>query len=226
MNSRLGAAGLAAVVWVALAGCGAESGPDAEAGDAAGSVSATPGVTGSASGAPEGGGEKLASGELQERWWTWAASEPEGTNPVADPDGRSCGRNQPRDVWFLAGTFGGEVERTCEVPAGRPIAAPLVNLFGQRQDCAAFVRGARGTAVLDGKAVEPEVHGGAPIVVIGARGNPITGEEGRFGGVVGCGLWVRLPPLAPGRHELEIRGRSGDFTVGVDYVLTVTAAAA
>ncbi|WP_319315084.1 hypothetical protein [Streptomyces sp. TX20-6-3] len=30
-------------------------------------------------------------------------------------DGRACGRDQPLDVWFLAGTFGGQVQHACEV---------------------------------------------------------------------------------------------------------------
>ncbi|MFG3038546.1 signal protein [Streptomyces sp. NPDC048330] len=167
---------------------------------------------------------RLSSAELQGRWWTWAASEPEATNPVADRDGSACGRNQAHDVWFLAGTFGGRVERACEVPGGRPIAAPVVNTFGDPQDCAAFLSGAQGTVLLDGKVVEPETHRGAPITVEAAQGNPVTGEEGRFE-VTGCGLWVQLPSLAPGKHSLRIRGRSGAFSTGVDYVLTVAATA-
>ncbi|MFM9612652.1 hypothetical protein [Streptomyces niveiscabiei] len=47
-------------------------------------------------------------------------------------------RGQPKDVWFLAGTFGGQADRMCEVPEGRPIAVPVVNLVGDDQDCAAF----------------------------------------------------------------------------------------
>ncbi|XUM04947.1 signal protein [Streptomyces venezuelae ATCC 10712] len=168
---------------------------------------------------------RLPSAELQGRWWTWAASEPDATNAVADMDGSACGRNQPHDVWFLAGTFGSQVERTCEVPGGRPIAAPVVNLFGDPQNCAAFMSGAQGTVLLDGKVVEPETYTGDSITVEGAPDNPVTGEEGRFA-VTGCGLWVQLPPLASGKHSLKIRGRSGDFSTGVDYALTVTASPA
>ncbi|MFB6628640.1 signal protein [Streptomyces sp. NPDC056362] len=166
---------------------------------------------------------QLASAELQGRWWTWAASEPDATNAVAETDGSACGRNQPHDVWFLAGTFGGHVERTCEVPAGRPIAAPVVNLFGDPQNCAAFMSSAQGTVLLDGKVVEPETYTGDSITVEGAPGNPVTGEEGRFA-VTGCGLWVQLPSLASGKHSLKIRGRSGDFSTGVDYALTAASA--
>ncbi|WP_306329414.1 signal protein [Streptomyces venezuelae] len=136
-----------------------------------------------------------------------------------------CGRNQPHDVWFLAGTFGGQVTRSCEVPGGLPIAAPVVNTFGDAQYCAAFMSSAQGTVLLDGKVVEPETHRGGSITVQGVEGNPLTGEEGRFA-ATGCGLWVQLPPLAPGAHSLKIRGRSGDFSTGVDYALTVAASAA
>ncbi|WP_411075325.1 signal protein [Streptomyces sp. cmx-4-7] len=137
-------------------------------------------------------------------------------------DGSACGRNQPHDVWFLAGTFGSQVKRACEVPGGRPIAAPVVNTFGDRPNCAAFMTSAQGTVLLDGKVVEPEAYEGESITVQGAPGNPLTGEEGRFT-ATGCGLWVQLPPLASGKHSLKIRGRSGDFSTGVDYALTVAA---
>ncbi|MFC9702641.1 signal protein [Streptomyces sp. NPDC056943] len=165
---------------------------------------------------------RLPSAELQGRWWTWAASEPEATNPVADTDGSACGRNQPHDVWFLAGTFGGQVKRACEVPGGRPVAAPVINFVGDRQDCATFMRTTQGTVLLDGKTVEPETYSGDSITVQSTQGNPVTEEVGRFT-ATGCGLWVQLPSLAPGTHSLKIRGRSGDFSIGVDYVLTVAA---
>ncbi|MFF8610022.1 signal protein [Streptomyces sp. NPDC015346] len=141
---------------------------------------------------------------------------------MSDQDGGECGRNQPEDVWFLAGTFGGRVTRECAVPGGRPIAFPVVNTYGEPADCAAFMRGARGTVFLDGEAVEPETYRGDAMTVRGARGNAVTEEEGSFT-ATGCGLWVQLPALAPGKHELKIRGRSGGFSVGVDYALAVSA---
>ncbi|KOX38600.1 signal protein [Streptomyces sp. NRRL F-6491] len=159
---------------------------------------------------------------MQGRWWTWAATEPEATNPVADTDGSACARNQPDDVWFLAGTFGGRAKRACEVPGGRPVVVPVVNRVGDGRTCADFMSTARGTVVLDGEPVEPERHEDDSILVEGAPGNPVTGEEGRFT-ATGCGLWVRLPSLAPGAHTLKVTGRSGDFSTGVDYALTVVA---
>lgn len=201
------AAGLTAVVLVALVGCGARA--DGKAEDAAGAGSVAADARGS-------------SAALQGRWWSWAASEPDRTNPVADRDGSQCGRNQPRDVWFLAGTFGGQVKRDCRIPHGRPIALPVINSFGDRERCVDFMDDALGTVVLDGEPMEPEVHEGDAIVIEGAPDNPVTGEEGTFT-ATGCGLWVQIPPLAPGKHSLAIRGQSVGFSVGVDYALTVAA---
>lgn len=99
---------------------------------------------------------RLSSEELQGRWWTWASTEPAPTNPVGDEDGSACGRNQPEDVWFLAGTFGTQAERNCAVPEGVPLAFPLVNMFGTPADCADFMSTAEGSAVLDGEEVDAD----------------------------------------------------------------------
>ena len=67
--------------------------------------------------------------ELVSEWTNWLVEEPIATNPAFDPDGRFCGRNQRGKVWFLASTFGGVVDRTCEVPAGKAIFLSLGGVF-------------------------------------------------------------------------------------------------
>ncbi|MFI1962121.1 signal protein [Streptomyces althioticus] len=166
---------------------------------------------------------RLSSEELQGRWWTWASTEPAATNPVADEDGSACGRNQPEDVWFLAGTFGTRAERACAVPEGVPLAFPLVNMFGTPAECAEFMATAEGSAVLDGEKADVDAHRAEAVDIRSGVGNPVTGTDGSFT-AHGCGLWVQLPALEPGEHSLTIRGRSGGFSVGVDYTLTVDAA--
>ncbi|MBB2743869.1 UNVERIFIED_ORG: hypothetical protein FHR35_003705 [Microbispora rosea subsp. rosea] len=157
---------------------------------------------------------------IQGRWWTWASSEAESTNPVADDTGEFCDRNQPEDVWFLAGTFGGTVRRTCALPAGRPVVFPLVNLVGSQADCEDFMVTAKGGAVLDGRPARPERMEEEDVAVTGVADNPLTGVEGTES-FYACGLWVRLKPLRPGRHTLTIHGSSGGFRVGADYTLIV-----
>ncbi|RKN45103.1 hypothetical protein D7294_08140 [Streptomyces hoynatensis] len=123
-------------------------------------------------------------------------------------------------MWFLAGTFGGRAERTCTVPPGTPIAFPLVNSMGEPEDCAEFMRTARGSAALDGTAVDPDRYPGTSVTFEGVPGNAVTSYGGSHS-VTACGLWVQLPAAEPGRRTLTISGFSGDFAVAVDYVLLV-----
>lgn len=67
--------------------------------------------------------------ELASEWTNWLVAEPIATNPAFDPDGRFCGRNQRGKVWFLASTFEGVVNRTCEVPADKAIFLSLGGVF-------------------------------------------------------------------------------------------------
>lgn len=67
--------------------------------------------------------------ELASEWTNWLVTEPIATNPAFDPDGSLCDRNQSGKVWFLASTFGGVVDRTCEVPAGKAIFLSLGGVF-------------------------------------------------------------------------------------------------
>lgn len=67
--------------------------------------------------------------ELAGEWTNWLVTEPIATNPAFDPDGRFCDLNQHGDVWFLASTFGGVADRTCEVPAGKAIFLSLGGVF-------------------------------------------------------------------------------------------------
>jgi hypothetical protein len=67
--------------------------------------------------------------ELASEWTNWLVAEPIATNPAFDPDGRFCGRNQRGKVWFLASTFEGVADRTCEVPADKAIFLSLGGVF-------------------------------------------------------------------------------------------------
>lgn len=67
--------------------------------------------------------------QLAGEWTNWLVAEPLATNPALDPDGRFCDRNQEGKVWFLASTFEGVVNRTCEVPSGKAIFLSLGGVF-------------------------------------------------------------------------------------------------
>lgn len=161
------------------------------------------------------------SSSLQSRWWAWAAAEPSGTNPVVDRTGEFCDRNQPHDLWFLAGTFDGEASRQCVLPGDRPIVLPVVNLYSDNsRDCTNFMRSATGELTLDGQALPIDRIEGENLVFEVAGNNVFEMAAGTVR-VTGCGLWGRIPPLAPGSHQLALLGESGDFTTRVTYTLEV-----
>jgi hypothetical protein len=76
-------------------------------------------------------------GQWAAAWWQWALGVPDNkypaksgrqrVNPLKDPDGRACFEHQIGDVWFLAGTWVGDVTRTCTIPAGKSLFFPLIN---------------------------------------------------------------------------------------------------
>jgi hypothetical protein len=77
-------------------------------------------------------GEKWAGHsypELASAWTNWLVKEPIATNPAFDVDGSLCGLNQEGDVWFLASTFDGVADRTCEIPAGKGVFLSLGGVF-------------------------------------------------------------------------------------------------
>jgi hypothetical protein len=160
--------------------------------------------------------------DLQARWWAWAASSPTPTNPVSDPTGAHCAEHQPADLWLVAGSFGEVVSRRCTVPAGVPLAGPVVNVVADDAGCATFMGPATGEVLLDGRRQAVVRLGPAPITFDAVAGNPVVDGSGRFTGRA-CGLWFALPPLPSGAHTLKITGSSGAFALDVTVELTVAA---
>jgi len=166
--------------------------------------------------------DKLTPGEFQSRWWTWA-SQPSNSNPVSDTSGRFCMRDQPVEVWLLAGSLGdGPVERQCRVPAAKPLLAPAVNLAGEVSDCEKFMKGAQGEVLLDGSTQALTRVSATPFTYEARAGNPFGSQVGRVNSV-GCGLYAWIGPPAAGEHELLIRGSAGGKEVDVKYKLIVGA---
>lgn len=60
------------------------------------------------------------------KWHQWLISSPQQENPAADSSGTFCAIRQSEPVWFLAGSLGDSVERTCEIPYGKDILIPVI----------------------------------------------------------------------------------------------------
>lgn len=159
--------------------------------------------------------------EVQGAWWTWASSAPSGRNPVEDATGELCALGQPESGdWYLAGSFGEDVDRVCTVPAGRRLVIPGVNLVSDEADCRDFMAEAAAEVTVDGTRAALLTWSGSDVVVTGVADNPLTGAAGEHKGHA-CGVWALVDPLPPGEHRVEIRGESGNFQLSVSYKLTV-----
>jgi hypothetical protein len=165
---------------------------------------------------PPGSGEELAA-----RWLRWVASVPSGKNPLSDPTGERAGVNQPGDVWFLAGNFGGPVNRSCTVPAGLPLFFPVFNIWRQGGP-PPVVPSATAQLAFDG-APAPVQEIGTPEAfdVPGAALNPVTNRMVSMKMSI-WGYWGWIAPPAPGPHTVHFTAGAGtDFTLDIAYSLTI-----
>ena len=65
-------------------------------------------------------------GEWTAAWWQWSLAIQKIGNPMR---GGPCDQNQSGDVFFLAGNFGGVETRTCEIPSGKALYFPIINMI-------------------------------------------------------------------------------------------------
>jgi hypothetical protein len=67
-----------------------------------------------------------SAGRWAEAWVKWALTIPKCNNPILDTSGIRCAINQRGSVWFLAGTFGTSVRRSCIIPASVGLFFPII----------------------------------------------------------------------------------------------------
>ncbi|CAM5727489.1 hypothetical protein STENM223S_03952 [Streptomyces tendae] len=90
-----------------------------------------------------------------------------------------------------------------------PLAFPLVNTIGSSADCAAFMKTAEGSAVLDGEKVDADAHQAETIEIRSAPGNPVTGTDGATAVRTSLSRWtssyrVAYTPAAHARGVLAL----------------------
>lgn len=167
--------------------------------------------------------DPMSSEGLAARWVRWAASIDRGIHPVQDTTGAQAALDQPGDVWFLAGTFGGTVQRRCTVPLGRPLFFPAFNMWHRNASGPPpALPLAVGELTVDGAPVALDtISTPKPFEVIGSARNPVTVSDRPVAMAV-WGLWKRLDSLPAGEHEIRFCGGDGyGFRVGATYHLTM-----
>jgi hypothetical protein len=160
--------------------------------------------------------------ELAVEWWKWAVRRPKGQDPVTDRTGSRCAQDQPDDVFFLAGTTGGAVRRRCEVPAGRPLFFPVVNVLCRqsigKRSCGDVVRDAKVRVEVDGEAADTRFIVSDAFEPGGDPQSPLAVAARE---AVAAGHYALVDPLDPGRHRVTFAGTTGDFGVLASYTLQV-----
>lgn len=175
-------------------------------------------------------------------WVQWALGEPTNqAGPIADQTGELCGDGQDGPIWYLAGTFGGPVERECEIPAGKQLVFPLVNQwcvfpseFYDSEEaieadlpliedwyqsnfsnvCALTLR-LDGVELLDYETMVDELYIDVMEPFEIDLNDNHWATQWFAGGempATGAGYYAHLPPLTPGDHVLELGGElCGDY---------------
>ena len=193
---------------------------------------------------PQSSSHGLTCGQWAAKWWQWALSIPADQNPVADPTGQFAGVGQSGPVWFLAGSFGGDVDRTVVIPAGKSIFMPVYNwIFGSsvwdcdptnpgvpcdvptlRQKAAesttsalvveAWIDGVQVNNIRDYRGISPQ-----PFPIVIPEGNVLGNPAGTYCPQVADGYWLMLRPFATGTHTIAIHVIP-DPTVGSEFWVT------
>jgi len=168
-------------------------------------------------------------GEWTSKWWQWALSIPTEKNPLKDNTGLNCAVAQNGPVWFLAGTFGGSADRTCNVPPGKAIMFPVYNAEcsyaeypqskteSELRNCAkdqadkvtsldASIDGIR----IDNLKQKYRVQ--SQLFDLMFPNNNVYGVSAGPSKAVSDGYWVILQPLSLGKHEVRFSGSAVDFT--------------
>lgn len=66
---------------------------------------------------------------LSEQWAQWALGAQASSNPILDTTGAFANTNNTGPVFFVAGSPGGTIVRSFNVPQGKPIFFPIINAF-------------------------------------------------------------------------------------------------
>ena len=175
-------------------------------------------------------------------------SIPAVVNPNFDSTGANCGQGQAGNVWFLAGTFGGDpVTRSCTIPAGKGILIPVINTIVFANLPTDTIEGLRTGAVadidrvitmrvtIDGFPLKDlqDLRVQSPVFAFtipktlfdyDALCSPLVppGDVQICPLAVSDGYWVLLLPLRKGPHVIKFYAKKSDgFVVDVTYNLTI-----
>lgn len=166
--------------------------------------------------------------------WHWLLSIPSDINPSLDPTGERCAQGQDINstVFFIIGSGGSTVERTCTIPAGKAIFIPI-----NAVECSFLEFPAAKTDEDLHKCAEEDQSSNPGLYLsldgrefkelekyrVHSRAFNITFSDNNIFGVSGPtravsdGYWIMLEPLARGNHVIHFKASLTNPTTGILY---------
>jgi len=191
----------------------------------------------------------MSYGDWSAAWWQYILLFTNDVSPYADTTGQYCNEGQGGPVFFLVGGPVNPTIRSCTIPAGKALFAPIINFecssvepdgFQGRNDqearaCAALWDD--GTDIkhlkftIDRKKVKGlgDFRVQSPFYYFNMMPefNNFLGVDATEGYSVSDGYWVMVKPLSPGTHVIHFEGSvasgpGAGAVQNVTYNLTVT----
>lgn len=167
----------------------------------------------------------ITYGDWTTKWWQWALSEPQITNPLIDRTGEFCATGQQPPVWFLGGTFGfSKVDRSCTVPSGVALLFPVYNgecstaeeptkkTYAQLRDCVIQGNLSPGSqlsmmASVDGREIKDlnNYRVESQLFNLSLPEHNVLGVDKGSTQAVADGWFVMLEPLPNGNHTIKFK---------------------
>ena len=183
----------------------------------------------------------LTYGQWTANWWQWSLGIPMSDNPAGDETGERCASNQnDPNVWFLAGTFGGSVSRTCTISGNRSILIPIVNnecsylefpaykTVAELEKCNTDLvnKASNLQASVDGKPVGDlqKFRFKSELFNFTLPADNVLGLAPGKTDSVAEGYWIMLKPLSKGEHEIKFGGSIVDVstTSNINFATSAT----
>jgi hypothetical protein len=184
-------------------------------------------------------------GDWSTTWWQSILAIPIDKNPLKDNTGKDCSQGQSGPIWFLAGTGGGAVKRTCTIPAGKAVMFPVFNgecsyaEFPQYKSESDLRKCAKDQldkvtnldASVDGVKIPDlkKYRAQSPLFDVVLPSNNVFGAPPGPTKSVADGFWIIIAPFSTGNHNIHFAGSAVDvtssgvtnFATDVTYDLTV-----
>jgi hypothetical protein len=180
-----------------------------------------------------------AKPDITAEWWQWILSAPEESNPQYDTTGALAGSGDQGEYFFVAGTFGGEAERSFTVDEGQSLVIPLLNAFAVKTEPEETAESLReyvtsfadsvtdldltidGYEIDDSKLFELRTYADDFSFTFPDDNNLYSLPAGEYEPAFSDGYWAVLE-LSPGTHTIEFGGEQLVREDGSTYSVHVT----